>query len=90
MLLAETKESENMDTSSKQQRTYDESERERERTLRELEEKQPSHQLFKGQIAKSWNLETEKSEERRRGAKKERRKRTRKKKVKEEERRRVT
>ncbi len=59
-----------MDTSSKQQRTHEESEREVE-------------------IAKSWKLETEKSEERRRGARKERRKRTRKK-VKEEERRRVT
>jgi hypothetical protein len=34
LLLAETKESEIMDTSSEQQRTYEESERERERESR--------------------------------------------------------
>ncbi len=63
MLLAETKESESMDTSSKQQRTY----------------KDSKIEVGREEIAKSWNLEPEKSEERRRGATKERRKRTRKK-----------
>ncbi len=50
LLLAETKEMEIMDTSSKQQRTYEESERERVGS--------------KVEKAKSLKLETEKSEER--------------------------
>ncbi len=61
--MNETKESEIMDTSSKHQRTFEESER----VGSEVE------------IAKSWKLGTEKPKERRRGARKERRKRTRKK-----------
>jgi hypothetical protein len=40
LLLTETKESERMDTSSKQQRTYEESKRERERELEEKWKKQ--------------------------------------------------
>ncbi len=57
MLLAETKELEIMDTSSKQQRTYEECVCERERVGREME-KAKRWKLEKSQ------LESEKSEER--------------------------
>jgi hypothetical protein len=74
LLLAETKASEKMDTSSKEQRTYEESERER--VGREME-KAKRWKLEKSELGKSetgnWKLEVK-------ILKKGRRKRTRKKK----------
>jgi hypothetical protein len=73
LLLAETKESEIMDTSSEQQRTYEESERERERVGREME-KEERWKPEKSELGKietgNWKV---------RSLKKGRRKRTRKK-----------